>query len=139
MSKNLVLVVGLLFFMLFGTLFVSESFAQCSNYFKTNYHKIFPAAGSFLQNDWNGDGKLDFWNFQTNSANSTFNILIYPGKAGGYWDWDNPIVYTTDIPSATRTAGPAFIIKDFDNDGDTDFLFANRFVRNNGNGSFTMM
>jgi len=119
-------------------------FAQCGTYFKTNYRAVnkigYINNGNFLLNDWTGDGRSDFWNFQLNPNTSTQNILIYPGKATGYWDWDNPIIYTTSIPSFITTINHSFVIKDFNSDGKIDILVNNLVIyRNNGNGTFTAL
>src|SRR5688500_11793999 len=88
-------------FVVFGVLLASANFvsAQCGNYFKQNYSTVSKVSRSFVNplpvGDWNGDGKSDFWKFQTNASGPGLDVVIYPTKPTGYWDWDNPIVYTT--------------------------------------------
>jgi hypothetical protein len=73
-------------------------FAQCGNYFKTNYRAVGTLNNAndaiFKLDDWTGDGRLDYWNFQVNSSNSTQNIIIYPAKTTGYWE-QNVLIATT--------------------------------------------
>jgi hypothetical protein len=139
-KKNIGKVFILLTFLVVTFFSLETVFAQCGTYFKINYRavgKVGYTNGSYFNlDDWTGDGRSDFWNFQINSATSTQNILIYPGKPTGYWDWDNPIIYTTTIPSSA-TAYSFHIVKDFNSDGKIDFLYNNHIHRNNGNGTFT--
>jgi FG-GAP-like repeat len=133
-------------FTIFSTFFIlllsaEFAFAQCGGtYFNPKYRAVgkigYQNGGYFLLNDWTGDGRSDFWNYQVNSTTQTNDIIIYPGKPTGYWDWDNPIIYTTPIPTGVSTFSP-FVIKDFNTDGKTDILVNSRIYRNNGNGSFT--
>ncbi|MGC2235657.1 MAG: VCBS repeat-containing protein [Pyrinomonadaceae bacterium] len=120
---------------------VEAVFSQCGGtYFKTNYravNKIFYNGGIFELIDWNGDGKSDFWNLVPNPKTSKKDILIYPAKPDGYWDWDNPIVYKTNLPASVTTYNTFLKIKDYDGDGKLDFFAVDRIHRNNGNGTFT--
>ncbi len=140
MRKNFVSVCGILSFFLFVVL-IQNSFAQCGNYFKSNYravNKIYRVnGGSFLLNDWTGDGKSDFWNFQPNTATSTSNIIIYPSRPTGYWDWDNPIILTTTLSSNVNTLDPGIVVKDFNGDGQADLLIPilGNLIMNHNNGS----
>lgn len=120
----------------FGAL-AQFSYGQCGTYFHPGYRAIgkigFLHNSYFHLDDWTGDGKSDYWNFQANGA--THNILIYPSKPTGYWDWDNPIVYSTTIPSSASLSAMNPLVLDFDGDGRKDMLYSNRIYRNTGSGS----
>src|SRR6476661_4693077 len=135
MRKNFTLFFGILVFLLFG-IAVPKIFAQCGTNFKTNYRAVNPVGyldnGIFLLDDWTGDGRSDFWNLQLNPSNGTKNILIYPSKATGYWDWDHPIIYPTNILSGVTTSS-AVAVKDFNGDGNIDLYLGDNIYRNNGN------
>jgi len=141
MRKNFTLFFGILVFLTFG-IAVPKIFAQCDNYFKTNYRAVnkigYINNGAFLLNDWNGDGRSDFWNLRLNTSTATKDILIYPGKATGYWDWDNPIIYTTNILSSVTTSS-TIGVRDFTGDGNIDLYLGDNIYRNNGNGTFTAL
>ena len=130
--------------------FANQSlFAQCGNYFKTGYRAVGTLKNAndpiFLLDDWTGDGRLDYWNFQLNTSTSTQNIIIYPAKATGFWDWENPVIYTTSIPNSVTTSSNyiSFVIKDFNSDGQTDILVqnssSNTIYRNNNNGTMSAL
>lgn len=125
------------FVVLFALLFSSTPiFAQCGNYFKTNYSAI-SKAGSVKLDDWTGDNRSDVWHIRGNPNNSLLDIVIYPSKATGYWDWDNPIIYTTPV----SFVGIDQIVVDLDSDGRMDFVSGSgsfQILRNAGNGSFTV-
>ena len=116
-------------------------FAQCGSYFKTNYRAIDKLSNSIMQrdalDDWTGDGKSDFWNFRRNPTTSLLDIVIYPAKPTGYWDWDNPIIYTTSILNFHDNGSDSQKVLDFDSDGRTDFYYNFQIHRNAGNGSLT--
>lgn len=123
-------------------LFAANSvFAQCGTYFKSNYrviNKLNLQFGAVIYaDDWTGDGKSDLWTFQR--INTTFDVVIYPSKPTGYWDWDNPIIYSTTINLLDTAAPP--IVLDFDSDGRKDMFYKNgndlRLYRNTGNGALT--
>jgi hypothetical protein len=142
MRRRFVLFLGVLAFLLCGA--VTETRAQCGVNFKTNYravNKIGFTNGSYFQlADWTGDGKSDFYNFRQNAATQTQDVLIYPSKPTGYWDWDNPLIFTTSIPLSTNLLSfNTRILKDFNGDGRNDFLFGNRIYRAEANGSLTAL
>jgi hypothetical protein len=130
-------------------LLAANSFGQCGNYFKTNYRAVdkvgyTDANGFFLLADWTGDGRSDFWGFRPDQNNSAVNIVIYPGKSTGYWDWDHPIILSTSLPVATTTTGGFFVIRDFNSDGMMDLFrfdsFGNGIVyKNSGSGSLVQL
>jgi hypothetical protein len=128
-------------FVVLGVLLCSANFvsAQCGTYFKTNYRAINKLySQSFQQaalNDWTGDGRSDFWNFRRNPTTSMIDVIIYPAKPTGYWDWDNPIIYTTSLSNVNGTSGVP--IKDFDADGRIDMFYDGRLHRNPGSGALT--
>lgn len=133
--------------------FVTRSYAQCGTYFKPQYRavgKIGPGAffGSpFALNDWTGDGRLDFWNFRQTQVAGPVDIVIYPALATGYWNWDAPIVYTTQLASGAHTSTLQQTIRDFDGDGRIDILVITTvggvrqrtIHRNVGDGTFQAM
>ena len=113
----------------------NPSFAQCGNYFKTNYQAPTPISdGVFGGNtnegldDWTGDGRSDFWNFRRNPTTFVLSLVIYPAKTTGYWDWDNPIIYTTPF----NNFGGEYRVADFDSDGKMDLYFDKRIYHNTG-------
>lgn len=111
-------------------------FAQCANYFKSNYNVINKISIGYPQepklDDWTGDGKSDFWNFRLNQSTLRFDVVIYPSKPTGYWDWTAPLVYTT-----TTFANGVPI--DINSDGRMDLIEGDpremRIHRNTGNGT----
>jgi hypothetical protein len=144
MHKRFVLFLGVLAFLLCGELFVTETHAQCGVNFKTTYravNKIGFTNGSYFQlADWTGDGKSDFYNFRQNTTTQTQDVLIYPSKPTGYWDWDNPVIFTTTIPISTNLlSSETRIVKDFNGDGRNDFLFGSRIYRTEANNSLTAL
>lgn len=136
--KRLVICLGLFFLLLVSINTVS---AQCGTFFKTNYravNKIYRVNnGEFLLDDWTGDGKSDFWNFQPNGSSA--NIIIYPSRPTGYWNWDNPIILTTTFPSSASTLNVRPVVKDFNGDGRADLLVSLAGImvihQNNGSGA----
>ena len=133
-------------FAVLGVLLFSANLvsAQCGNYFKTNYSTISKVSRNFVNpvpvDDWNGDGKSDFWIFRTSGTGSGLEVVIYPTKPTGYWDWDNPIIYATTILSNNIS----YKAIDMDADGRKDLVayfggFNGGFQvhRNTGNGSLT--
>lgn len=104
---------GCVLMMMLGANFAA---AQCGNYFKNNYRAVNKLRSvnnvAFKMDDWTGDGKLDFWNLKANPNGTTKDVIIYPSKATGYWDWDNPIIYTSSLPSFIDT-NATFLGKDF--------------------------
>ncbi len=131
----------------FGVLLFSAHvlFAQCGNYFKANYSASYTlnsmtyfGFGDIKLDDWTGDGKSDFWGIRRDINNSLFEIVIYPRKESGYWDWDNPIIYTT----GNSIAGGYFKVADFDSDGRMDLLSGTgnfQILHNNGDGTLTLL
>ncbi len=133
-------------FFVLGALLVSANLvsAQCGNYFRTNYQvisKLNPNIIPFgfsdaMLDDWTGDGRSDLWNFRWNASTPGYDVVIYPAKPTGYWDWDTPIVYTTTISPSPVTQ---YEVKDTNGDGRMDLIYGSgnffRIHRNNGNGS----
>ena len=129
--------------------FVSRADAQCGTYFKPEYRavgKIGPGnffGSQYTLHDWTGDGRLDFWNFRQTDISGPVDIVIFPALATGYWNWDTPIVYATQLASGAHTANLQPVVRDFDGDGLIDILVVTnsggnttRTVhRNLGNGS----
>jgi hypothetical protein len=134
--------IGCLAFVLTTLLTTHFVSAQCGNYFKMNYRAVnkVPLIGNipFKMHDWNGDGKSDFWNLKSNPNGLTKDIIIYPSKPTGYWDWDHPIVYTTSLPSSATTYN-SFVIKDFNSDGKMDIFIQNRIHQNVNNETFIQL
>jgi len=130
---------------LLTSIFVSDVAAQCGNFFKTGYRAVnritFTANGQFRLIDWTGDGKSDFWGFRPHAGNSTADVVIYPALPTGYWNWDEPIILTTTLPSNISTLDPAntYTVRDFDSDGRMDFIIRSEasltVYRNNGAGA----
>ncbi len=142
MRKNFVLVFGIFVFLLFGTS-ITESFAQCGNYFKTGYQIPLPDFSDFQVEDWTGDGKADFWKFQLNTNTSTQDIYIYSNNGNGGFDWSNPFITPTTIPVIRQNLDRYELI-DFNNDGKKDILFSqgqttHTIYLNNGNNTFTAL
>jgi hypothetical protein len=112
-------------------------FGQCGAYFKLNYRAVNKTRTidnqNFKLDDWNGDGKSDFWNYKPNPNGLSRDILIYPSKPSGYWDWDNPIVLTSSL----TTINFPVVVKDFNSDGKTDFFNGNRLYLNVNNETLT--
>jgi hypothetical protein len=129
-------------FFILGVFASQQLFAQCGNYFKTGYRAVdkirYQNDGYFQLNDWTGDGRLDFWNFRNAAGGASSEIIVYPGKSTGYWDWDNPLVLATPLPAGASANGVA-ALEDFNTDGRLDFLYNSRIYRNNGNGAFTAL
>jgi hypothetical protein len=119
-------------------------FAQCGNYFKPNYLAVTQLGGGYLEqpllDDWTGDGKSDFWTFRTNPNTSKLDVVIYPAKPTGYWDWNNPVIYTTTISEYNAVIHE---VLDIDSDGRKDLAFGVggnfQILRNAGNGSLTLL
>ncbi|MBV9957748.1 MAG: VCBS repeat-containing protein [Acidobacteria bacterium] len=150
----------LLAYLVFPLLFVvsalsaaTPALGQCGGtYFQSQYHAVnklgrfTPNGGDFELQDWNGDGRSDFWNFRFNQMTQTSDIVIYPALASGYWDWDNPIIYTTTLTSAATTVNTGccfrYLFRDFDSDGKLDVLIGDmgspnyKIHRNMGDGTF---
>ena len=130
-------------FVVLGVWLVSANLAaaQCGNYFKKNYSVISKVSRNFVNplpsGDWNDDGKSDFWKFQASGTGPGLNVVIYPTKPTGYWDWDNPIVYATTISDGNL----GYLVIDMDGDGRKDILhYVNggfQVHRNAGNGTLT--
>ena len=140
MNKKLVPILGALILLFGGNFFAAKTFAQCGTYFKLKYSAVgkIPNIDNrpFRLMDWNADGKPDFYNFRSNNATQTIDIIIYPVKPTGYWDWDNPVIYTSDVPNTTNNFQPTdFVVKDFNSDGRVDIRLNNRIYRNNGSGA----
>lgn len=130
----------------------SPALGQCDTYFRSDYRAVdkirrfTQTGGNFDLQDWTGDGRSDFWNFRFNQATQTSDIVIYPALPTGYWDWDNPIVYTTTLNSSatTNNFGCCFRygFRDFDSDGKLDMKIGDmgnpdhKIHRNMGNGTF---
>ncbi|MBC7901624.1 MAG: VCBS repeat-containing protein, partial [Saprospiraceae bacterium] len=124
---------------------------QCGTHFQSDYRAVdkirrfTQTGGNFILTDWTGDGRSDFWNFRFNTTTATSDIVIYPALATGYWDWDNPIIYTTTFNSSatTNNFGCCFFyqFRDFDSDGKVDMLTQGagnsnqKIHRNMGNGT----
>jgi hypothetical protein len=113
-------------------------FGQCGGtYFKLNYRAVNKTRTinneNFKLDDWNGDGKSDFWNFKLSPNALTKDILIYPSKPSGYWDWEHPILLTSSI----TTINSPIVVKDFNSDGKTDFFNGNRIYLNVNNETLT--
>jgi hypothetical protein len=134
-------------FIVSGVLLCSANLisAQCGNYFKKNYSAVtklynadFP--GEPLLDDWTGDGRSDFWNFRKNPNTLKLDVVIYPSKPTGYWDWDNPIIYTTTLSQYS-----SFIfhtVLDTNADGRMDLVYGvgeMQILRNEGNGTLTLL
>ena len=134
--------IGWLCCVLMASALANSAAAQCGNYFKNNYHAVNKIrsinSAAFKMSDWTGDGKLDFWNLKANPNGLTKDVLIYPSKATGYWDWDNPIVYNGNLPGYLETNTP-FIVEDFNSDGKTDILINNRIYQNVNNETLTAL
>ncbi|MBC7910966.1 MAG: VCBS repeat-containing protein [Pyrinomonadaceae bacterium] len=124
---------------------------QCGINFQSEYRAVDKIrrftqnGGTFRLQDWTGDGRSDFWNFRFNTTTQTSDIIIYPALATGYWDWDNPIIYTTTLNSSASTDPGccfAYQFRDFDSDGKLDMLLKSwgypdhKIHRNMGNGTF---
>ena len=118
--------------------------AQCGDYFKQKYNinsKIrFNDYNYTNFDDWNGDGKSDFWDLRSTGSGSGFQLVIYPSKPSGYWDWDNPVIYSTSI-SSNNTSYKAI---DINSDGRKDLVatyagYAIQVHLNNGNGSLVAL
>lgn len=104
---------------------------QCGIHFQSDYRAVDKLrrftqnGGTFRLQDWTGDGRSDFWNFRVNQTTQTSDIIIYPALATGYWDWVNPITYTTTLEtSASTDPGCCFSyqFRDFNSDGKLDML-----------------
>jgi hypothetical protein len=126
---------------------VQFAFSQCEVYFKSGYRKLvtpgfLDSNTEFKLEDWNADGKLDFWRFELNTNNSTENVVVYLNNGSGDWNWNSPVVYTTTIPEFTGSQTNEFYLKDFDSDGDKDIFsapswgFATTLYKNNGSGAY---
>jgi len=131
--------VSVFFIMIFSVQF---AFSQCSGtYFKTGYRKIVSGISSYEIEDWNGDGKVDFWKFVPNQ--STLDLVIYLNNGSGDWNWSNPIVSQTTLPNLPGGALQSYEFRDFDGDGDKDIFYGQSdhtfaLFRNNGSFVFTM-
>lgn len=119
-------------------------FARCGNYFKPNHVQLqrlsTGTTDSIPLDDWTGDGKSDFWKMQWNPARAAYDLLIYPAKPTGYWDWDNPIVLVTPINNFQYWRYKEVL--DFDSDGNSDIIFSSglngfQVYHNTGTGSLT--
>jgi hypothetical protein len=133
----------------------SPALGQCGTYFRSEYRAVDKLrhftqnGGNFELQDWNGDGRSDFWNFRFNQSTQTSDIVIYPALATGYWDWDNPIIYTTTLNSSATTVNSGccfrYVFRDFDSDGKLDMIIGDignpdyKIHRNMGNGTFVPM
>lgn len=149
---------SLLTYLVFPVFFVvsalsaaSPALGQCGTHFQSDYRAVnkirrfTQTGGNFQLQDWNGDGRSDFWNFRFNTTTQTSDIVIYPALATGYWDWDNPIIYTTTLNSSATTDnfGCCFRygFRDFDSDGKLDMIIGDmgnpnhKIHRNMGNGT----
>jgi hypothetical protein len=102
-------------------------------------------------NDWNGDGKPDYWYFGEAPDSGQSKVFIYLNQAVGDWDWDHPISFPV------RRWGFNFQgdydVADIDSDGDNDLIFYNyefnpvnnqgswmlTIYRNDRNGTFTAL
>jgi hypothetical protein len=120
---------------------VQTSFAQCETHFKTGYRKILAGFGDYKLEDWNGDGKLDFWTFRLNPNTSKQDVFVFLNNGNGDWNWNSPTIYTTTIPEFTGSDDLIEII-DWEGDGDKDIFFAqartfHTLHKNNANGTFT--
>lgn len=138
LAKRIFIVLFTVAFVFLGS--ANLIFAQCGSYFKTTYRAINKNISSSFPNisldDWTGDGKSDFWNLRRNPTTLMVEIVISPSKPTGYWDFENPIVFTTN----ESNLGFEFTVMDFNSDGKKDLLFGGneyQFLRNNGNGTMT--
>lgn len=139
------------FIALASILIAEPAYGQCGVYFKPDYRavgKVNPIGSSaWVLSDWNGDGRLDFWNYRLNATTGFRDIVIYPGLATGYWNWDAPIVYTGTNTQLSSGAVASWVV-DADGDGRKDVLargvgaFGSRkiqIVRNVGDGTIQAM
>ncbi len=123
--------------------------AQCGVYFKPGYRavgNVNPIGSSaWALSDWNGDGRLDFWNIRPNATTGFRDVVIYPALPTGFWNWDAPIIYTG---SGTFPGGAVgHFVVDADGDGRMDILmrtgvFGSRkiqIIRNVGDGTVQPM
>ena len=120
-------------------------YSQCGVYFKPGYHavgKVNPiGSNAWALSDWNGDGRLDFWNYRPNASTGFRDVIIYPALPTGFWNWDAPIVYTANASIPVSPAGSW--VDDFDGDGRVDVMsrtsqFGSRTIqihRNVGDGT----
>ena len=121
--------------------FPIETNAQCTGIsFKTGYRKIIPALGDYYVYDWTGDGKPDFWRFVNDPNTSNSIVVVYANNGSGDFNWNNPVTYTTDLPSTSLNT-LLYDLVDYNRDGKTDiFVYGGTFSRvfvNTGNNSFT--
>jgi len=120
-------------------------FAQCGTYFKTGYRKMLDTNfGKYELEDWNNDGKLDFWKFNYNQNTSSQDIYAYLNNGAGEWNWSNPQIYPTAIPAFHSNGYDRYYLFDFEGDGDKDIFSVRQLSfhtihRNNGNGTFSEM
>jgi hypothetical protein len=100
---------------------VKTSFAQCGVNFNTGYRKILDDDfGRYELDDWNNDGKPDFWKFLYNPNTSAQDVYVYLNNGSGDWNWNNPQIYPTTIPALGQNSLDFYSLKDFDGDGRTD-------------------
>ena len=139
------------FFVVSALSSASPALGQCGTYFQSDYRavgkigRLTQNGGYFQLQDWNDDGRSDFWNFRFNQTTQTSEIVIYPALATGYWNWDAPIIYTTTLDSSATTSNSGccfrYQLRDFDSDGKLDVLIGDlgspnhKIHRNMGNGT----
>jgi len=114
------------------------AFGQCGTYFRPEYRALnkqrISNGAYFRLDDWTGDGKRDYWNLRPNGAGTAAEVIIYPARPAGYWDWNAPIFYATSLASSTGLFRQYPKVLDFDGDGRPDLLVASKIHRNNGSG-----
>jgi hypothetical protein len=141
MKKNLQIsrILAAAFVILTALSAANSLLAQCGTYFKWNYRAINKLEGGFNNSDafsdWNNDGRLDIWSTRRNPSTQYSDFVIYPAKPSGYWDWDNPIIYTTTMYGLASNASGG--VRDYDGDGRKDFFDGFYIHRNLGDGSLT--
>jgi len=126
MKENNLILQRFVWLFVFSSVFIVSALsasAQCGNYFKSNYNVISKLGTSnFVRepklDDWTGDGRSDFWNFRGNQTTFRLDVVIYPSQPNGYWDWNNPIIYTTTI-----LGDGEYWVKDVDADGRVDLIY----------------
>lgn len=139
--KNLIGWAAVFFIALFS---VEFAFSQCGTNFKTGYRKISNDTYNLRLEDWNNDGKLDFWKLRFNQATQTQDLVIFLNNGSNDWNWDSPSVSATTIPPGEygSTGDNLLSVIDFEGDGDKDIFIAqartfHAIHKNNGNGTFT--